>query len=183
MLPDPLHPAIVHLPIALAVIIPLLAILCTWLIARGALPARAWLGVVLLQAMLVGSGWAAIESGENEEDRVERVVQESAIEEHEEAAERFLVLAGIGLLLTGGGLLSENIGAAGRAVATVATLGVLAAGFQVGHSGGELVYRHGAANAYLDPSSQGAAIGAGAVGSPARGGSREDDDDHDDDDD
>lgn len=179
MLPDPLHPAIVHLPIALAVIVPLLAISCTWLIATNFLPARAWLGVVLLQALLVGSGWAAIESGENEEDRVERVVQESVIEEHEESAERFLVLAGIGLLLTGGGLLSENIGSAGRVIATVATLGVLAAGFQVGHSGGELVYRHGAANAYLDRAGPAAAFEAGAANLGDRAGHDDEDDDDD----
>jgi hypothetical protein len=150
MLPDPLHPAIVHLPIALAVIIPFFAIVSIWLIGRGFLPARTWVLVILLQALLVGSGWAALESGENEEERVERVVEEHAIEEHEESAERFLLLAGIGLLLTGGGLRSDKLGAAGRVVATVATFAVLAAGIAVGHSGGELVYEHGAANAYLD---------------------------------
>jgi hypothetical protein len=54
MLPDPLHPAVVHLPMALAVLIPALA----------------------------------LETGKDEEDRVERVVSEDLIEAHEEAAER-----------------------------------------------------------------------------------------------
>ena len=38
----------------------------------------------------------------------------------------------------------------GRIAGTAATIAVLAAGISVGHSGGQLVYEHGAANAYLD---------------------------------
>ena len=152
MFPDPLHPAVVHLPIALAVIIPAFAILGTWLIYQGFLPARSWALIVLLQALLVGSSWVALETGEEEEERVESVVAEDPIEAHEEAAERFLLLAGIGLLASGAGLLSGRRGATGRIVGTVATVAVLAAGVSVGHSGGELVYKHGAANAYLGES-------------------------------
>jgi uncharacterized membrane protein len=152
MFPDPLHPAVVHLPIALAVIIPVFAILGTWLIYQSFLPERSWVLIVLLQALLVGSSWVALETGEEEEERVESVVAEDPIEAHEEAAERFLLLAGIGLLASGAGLLSGRGGATGRIVGTVATVAVLAAGVSVGHSGGELVYKHGAANAYLGES-------------------------------
>ena len=105
---------------------------------------------MVLQVLLVGSGWLALETGEEEEDRVERIVAEDLIEEHEEAAERFMVLAGIGLLATGAGLLSGRRGSIGRAVGAATTIVVLAAGVSVGHLGGELVYKHGAANAYLD---------------------------------
>ncbi len=150
MIPDPLHPAIVHLPIALAVLIPCLAILGISLVHKRFLPTGSWALVVLLQAALVGSGWLALETGEEEEERVERVVAERHIETHEEAAERFLLLAGIALLASGAGLLPGTMGTVGRAVGTLATLGVLVAGVSVGHSGGELVYKHGAANAYLD---------------------------------
>jgi hypothetical protein len=125
MLPDPLHPAVVHL-------------------------ARAWAGIVLLQALLVGSAWLAMETGEREEERVERVVAERHIEDHEEAAERFLWVAGVALVALAAGLLPAGAGRAGRLVGTAAALGVLAAGVAVGHSGGELVYRHGAASAYVD---------------------------------
>jgi len=41
-------------------------------------------------------------------------------------------------------------------VATVAAFGLLAAGIQVGHSGGDLVYEHGAASAYVDGPGDGA---------------------------
>lgn len=152
MLPDPLHPAVVHLPMALAVLIPALALLGAWLIHKSFLPARSWILIVFLQMLLVGSGWLALETGEDEEDRVERVVSEDLIEAHEEAAERFLLLGGIGLLISGAGLLSGQRGSIGRVAGTVATMVVLAAGVSVGHLGGELVYEHGAANAYLDDS-------------------------------
>jgi uncharacterized membrane protein len=150
MLPDPLHPAVVHLPIAFAVLVPGLAVLGTWLIYKSFLPARSWILIVFLQALLVGTGWLALETGEREEDRVERVVAEDPIESHEEAAERFLLLAGIGFLVSGAGLLPRQGGAVGRVAGTAATIVVLAGGISVGHSGGKLVYEYGAANAYLD---------------------------------
>jgi uncharacterized membrane protein len=148
MLPDPLHPAVVHLPIALAVIVPLAAVATSVAVARRWIAPRAWAGVVLLQALLVGSTWLALETGEHEEERVERVVTEAPIEQHEEAAQRFLAVAVVGLVALGAGLLPRGGGAMGRVAGTVATVGVLAAGVAVGHSGGQLVYRHGAAMAY-----------------------------------
>ena len=48
------------------------------------------------------------------------------------------------------GLRRDRIGAAGRLVATVGTVAVLATGYAVGKAGGELVYQHGAASAYTD---------------------------------
>ena len=149
MIPDPLHPAVVHLPIALAVLVPGLALLGMLLIHRRILPSRSWALIVLLQALLVGSGWLALQTGEREEERVERVVAERPIESHEEAAERFLLIAGVGLVATAGGLLRGRAGAIGRVAGTLASFAVLAAGVAVGHSGGELVYKHGAASAYV----------------------------------
>ena len=150
MMPDPLHPAVVHLPIALAVLIPALAILSLVSIYKNILPARVWVLVVLLQAVLLGSGWLALETGEEQEERVEHLVAERHIEAHEEAAERFLLLAGIGLLACAAGLAPRRIGALGRSAGTLATCAVLVAGVVVGHSGGELVYKHGAASAYVE---------------------------------
>jgi len=157
-IPDPLHPAVVHLPIALAVLMPLLALLAGLAIRQGFVPARAWGAVVLLQAVLVGSAWYALETGEDQEERVEEVVAERHIEEHEEAAERFHRLGIAALVLVAAGLLPGRAGGVGRAAAVVATVVVLAASVPVGHSGGELVYRHGAARAYTD----GAAAAAGS---------------------
>jgi hypothetical protein len=172
MLPDPLHPAVVHIPVALAALIPFLALLAGLVIHRGLLPARSWALIVVLQALLVGSAWFALETGEHEEDRVEQVLAERYIEEHEEAAERFMVFASLGLLIVGAGLLSGPAGGPVRVAGVAGTLAVLAAGVAVGHSGGELVYTHGAANAYIDG---GGSVAEGALA--ARSGSHEEEED------
>jgi uncharacterized membrane protein len=148
MLPDPLHPAVVHLPIALAVLVPLVAFAALLALRAGWLPVRAWAFVVLLQACLVGSAYLAIETGENEEERVERVVAERHIEDHEERAERLLWGAAIALLVGAAGLAPGRAGALARPLGFALALGVLALAVDVGHTGGELVYKHGAAGAY-----------------------------------
>ena len=78
---------------------------------------------------------------------------ERHIEEHEEAAERFFYIALAAALVSAAGLLQGGRGQAARAATLVAGLAVLAASVAVGHSGGELVYKHGAASAYTEPAS------------------------------
>lgn len=149
------HPKVVHLPMALAILMPLLAVgiaIAWW---RGALDRRAWVIVLCLQAALAGSAFVAMDSGETEEDRVEAFVSERFIETHEEAAELFswasvAILALVALPL----FLSRRRRAQGGAVA-IACLGTLiplGLGYQVGQSGGRLVYVHGAGQAYTQPS-------------------------------
>jgi uncharacterized membrane protein len=174
MIPDPLHPAIVHFPIVLAVLAPLLAAGAFWAIRSERLPRRSWLGIVILQVVLVGTVWIATETGEHEEDRVERVVAERHIEEHEDAAEQFLALAALVLPLAAAGMFSGRVGAINRALTIALSLAALGAAGYTGHSGGELVYRHGAAAAYSQ-------LGPGDTGSPRV--SSEHDDHHDEDDD
>jgi 4-amino-4-deoxy-L-arabinose transferase-like glycosyltransferase len=150
MLPEPLHPAVVHFPIAFVVLLPIVALIALWAIRRGAPPRRVWAVPLLLAALLAGSAWAALRTGEKEEGRVEGVVGEAALHRHEESAERFLVLSGVLLLVTSVGVAGGVLGRAGRLVATVGSIGLLVAGVQTGASGGDLVYRHGAARAYAD---------------------------------
>ncbi len=150
MLPDPLHPAIVHLPIAIALLIPVFSILGILAIRSDLLPRRVWWGVVLLQALLAGSAWLATETGENEEERVERVLEHDLIHEHEEAAERLLLLAAIGLVPVGLGIWAGRRGAIGRLLHVLLALVVVAAAISTGRLGGELVYQHGAATAYTE---------------------------------
>ncbi len=148
MLPDPLHPAVVHFPIVLMVLLPLIAFGAMWAIRRGARPGIAWAVPVAAAAALTLSTWLAVETGEREEDRVEQVVAESSIHTHEEAAEQFLVLSGVLLLVTAAGLVRGVPGRTARLAATAGAFALVAAGVQVGHSGGNLVYRDGAASAY-----------------------------------
>lgn len=179
MLPDPLHPAVVHLPMALAVLIPLFALLAAAAIQSKFLPARVWVAVPLLAALMTGGAWLALETGESEEERVEEVVSERTIEDHEEGAETFLAVAAALLALSFTGLLPGRPGQLGR----VASLGlsVVALGFAiaVGHSGGELVYRHGAALAYVSDAAQGGER-TGAISAYALRSEHEEEDEDDD---
>ena len=167
-IPDPLHPAVVHVPIALAVLLPAFAAAALVAIRAGWIPARAWIGVVALQAALVGFAWFAIETGEEQEEKVEDVVAESHIEDHEEAAERFLYVAIGAALVSAAGLLSGSRGGVGRAATVAAGLAVLAAGIAVGHSGGELVYKYGAASVYARESQIAPAASASEAAAPRR---------------
>ena len=169
MLPDPLHPVIVHFPIVLVAFLPVVAVIALVLIQRGARARGTWAGVVALAAVLSLSAWVSVETGEEQEEAVERVVPEDAIHEHEEAAEAFLLLTLGGLLVLGVGLAPGRVGRVGRFAGAVVTLGLLAAGVNVGHTGGELVYTHGAAQAYV------------TSGRADRDGARRDDDERDDD--
>jgi uncharacterized membrane protein len=151
MLPDPLHPAVVHLPIALAILMPFFALGAIAAIASGFASARAWWVVVVLQLVLAGSAWFAAETGHDEEERVEKVMEERHIEEHEEAADWMVRVAVAGALLMALGLAPGRGGRIGRVAGLLAALVVLATAMRTGHLGGELVYRHGAANAYTAP--------------------------------
>jgi uncharacterized membrane protein len=145
------HPKVVHLPMALAVLMPLVAggVLFAWW--RGWLPRGVWVGVLLLQAALVGSGALAMNTGEREEERVEQVVAEEHIEAHEEAAEAFVWASAAVLFLMAVPLVLPE-GRARHAFSIGAFLGTLIVfglGYEAGEAGGRLVYQHGAAQAYV----------------------------------
>lgn len=148
MLPDPLHPAVVHFPLALMFLLPLFALGAVWAIRRGAGARRAWGVPFALSAMLSASAFVALRTGDAEEDRVEAVVPESVLHEHEEAAERFLLFSGVLLLVAAAGLAPGDLGRAARYLTLAGSIGVAVVGVQVGAAGGELVYGHNAADAY-----------------------------------
>jgi len=149
MLPDPLHPAVVHFPIALAILTPLLALLAFGAIRAGWVPARTWAVIVLAHLLLAGVAWFALETGEDQEEKVEKVVAERHIDTHQEAAERFLWIAAGAALVSASGLLAGRRGEIGRVATLVVGLLVIAASVWVGKTGGALVYEHGAASAYV----------------------------------
>ncbi len=179
----PLHPSIVHIPIALAVLMPLVAggLLLAWW--RGWFPRRVLIVAVLMQATLVGTSFAALETGEGDEERVEKVLaSEAGLEAHEEAAEGFFLATIAVLVLMGAGALipKESVGRGALAVAVVGTLVVAGLGYRVGHAGGELVYLDGAARAYETRSGNGMAPATAM--DVDHDGDDDDDDDSDDDD-
>ena len=147
----PLHPMVVHFPIVLSVLLPLFAFGALWIAnRRGQSGARMWILPAVLAVALAGSAFAAMRTGENEEERVENVVAENVLHQHEEAAERFLAIAAVVALVGLLGFVRGTAGSAARLVATAGSLVILLAGFQVGKAGGELVYEHNAASAYVN---------------------------------
>ncbi|MFL5260977.1 MAG: DUF2231 domain-containing protein [Anaeromyxobacteraceae bacterium] len=145
----PLHPALVHLPIGLALVAPALVLGIGVAVLRGALPRRAWWIAVGLQVFLVAGGIAAAQLGDREEKLVARVVPKSLIHEHEERAEAFLWSAGLGVgALAAAGLLLAARPRSAVALAVATTLATAGLALYAGKAGGALVYDHGAASAW-----------------------------------
>ena len=146
----PLHPAIVHIPLGLAMLMPVVAAGFAWAIWTKRLGLRAWLGIVVLQGLLVGSALIAINTGSSDEERVEQVVPEQALHQHEEFAEQFAWASGAAMVLSASVLLGRrrSVGGALTAAAVIATVVVSGLALRVGHAGGQLVYSHTAASAY-----------------------------------
>lgn len=146
----PIHPAIVHIPIGLAVVTPVLAGAVLVALWRGRADRRTWGIVALVQAIVLAGALVALQTGRAEEERVEEVAPEAAIEMHEERAEVFTWLAGLSLATGVAVLLVPGRKAilASALAATMTSAAVAGATWWVGHSGGSLVYQHGAALAY-----------------------------------
>jgi hypothetical protein len=172
LIPYPLHPAIVHLPMAFVVLLPLTVAVAIVAIRRGAAPMRVWGVAAAMHAALALSAWASLASGDEAGEKVEKVVAEAPIESHEEAAEAFLALAVGALAVSLVGLRRDRIGVIARGAAAVGSIVLLGSGWQVGHSGGQLVYRYGAASAYATDS-----VRTADGGTPERGRSSNGDDD------
>jgi len=151
----PLHPALVHVPLALAVLVPLAAAVAFWLMTKRGVGRGAWAAVVAAQAVLVMGAILALRTGGAEEERVERRVAEAPLERHEEAAQVFVFGAGAVLLVSALGLVGPARARRWTMLAaTAGTFAVAALAVRTGKGGGELVYLHGAAG-------QGAPLAAG----------------------
>lgn len=147
----PFHPMVVHVPMALSLLMPLVTggLLLAWW--RGWVAGRVWLIAVALQATLVFSGTLSLRTGEAEEDRVEQFVAEHVLEEHEESAEIFVATSGgvLALMLLAAALRARVVALPTAAAATLGSILVLGFGYRTGRAGGSLVYQHGAAGAYV----------------------------------
>lgn len=146
----PLHPLLVHIPLALAFLLPVVTAGFTWAAWKMRTRPIAWLTVVALLAILLGAGLVALNTGQNEEKRVEAVVPEAAIAAHEELAEQFLWITGITLVAAASVMLIRRP-AALRTLTVVTLVGtflIAGAAIRVGHAGGRLVYVYNAGAAY-----------------------------------
>ena len=147
---SPLHPKIVHIPLALAMILPLLnlAIVCSWW--KKWLSRRVWLISACLHAVMTLSAFVAMQTGETEEHIAERVVSEHEIHEHEEAAELFLWASVGALLLALVAAIAEKepVGLKFAVGTTVLALLCAVLAIEAGDHGGKLVYKYGAGRAF-----------------------------------
>jgi uncharacterized membrane protein len=161
----PLHPAVVHIPLGLALLLPLLALVFTVAWWKGWASRRGWALVFGLQLLLVGSGLFVKQTGEREARNARRVLVRGTIRPHSQAADYFVIASGVTLAIAGLGLvLKDRRPRWAAAATTVATLVVASVAIRVGHLGGELVYVKGAATVYTADST--AAIQRAAAAQP-----------------
>ncbi len=143
----PIHPIIVHFPIALSFIIPLILVLVFIGTKKDLFTSKVLIIPLLLQLIVVGSGYLAMEFGEDDEEKVEKVVAEQHIEEHEEAAEFFIYSQSVVLALLLAALFLQSVGIL-KPLALIASVLAIYPTILTGHSGGKLVYQYGAASAH-----------------------------------
>jgi uncharacterized membrane protein len=145
----PLHPALVHLPIGLALAVPFAAVAVVLAMRRGVLPTRTWWLVLGLQGAVFGGGLLAFQVGERDEERVEQVVGRGPVHEHEERAEAFLWSAGATLAVAAAAITLPPASAAFLALTVAGSIVTAGLALYAGKAGGELVYAHGAARAFV----------------------------------
>jgi uncharacterized membrane protein len=144
----PLHPIIVHFPIAIGMIAPLLILLIWMGIHRWSWPMRTWSIVVLVNLILVVSSVAALKTGEQDEDKVESYVTKQAFEDHEELGEKLPWLFAALMVVSAIPFVIPKQKKLFMTATLILSSASIAPIVVVGHTGGKLVYEQGAANAH-----------------------------------
>ncbi len=146
----PLHPMMVHLPLGLVVVLPVVTAIFFILYRMQFLNKASYVLILVLHSFLLGGAYIAEETGEEDEDLVEQVVAEHYIEDHEEKAEAFVAAVTVSFVLHLV-FFFLPMGAAfhaGLVLALVMQAGLIYFAYEVGHAGAVLVYEHGAAEAH-----------------------------------
>ncbi|MZG31046.1 MAG: hypothetical protein F3741_09650 [Nitrospinae bacterium] len=92
----------------------------------------------------------AVETGEADEEKVEEIVSERVIEEHEEAGEVIPWVAGALFLVSVAGLVKKNSHAIRLSLVILNFIAII----PLVSTGGELVYQYSAANSHLPEKKQ-----------------------------
>src|SRR5690606_30721136 len=94
----PNHPLFAHIPLVLALFVPLVLWITTLLITKKKVATSTWAVGVVMQALVVLFAYIALSTGEAEEDLVRQFVDKNFIHQHENTAEIF---AGLSVILFG----------------------------------------------------------------------------------
>ena len=147
----PMHPKLVHVPMALCVLMPLVAI-AIWIgVHRGWFTPRTWLLAAFLQGATLVGGIAALQSGKDDGAKVEGYASEEALGAHADRAYWFLYVAGANLAVCGVTVLlgrDRTRQQLAGAIVIVGLVGGAYAGYRVGDAGGRLVYVANASDAH-----------------------------------
>ncbi len=147
----PLHPAIVHLPLALTFILPLLVLVFAWAIKTGKMNKEMWLVIIGLQVLVTVSGYISLETGETDEEKVSAIVGKDVIHQHEESAEIFV---GTTVIALASGIvvwfLQPGFQDKGRFAVVLLSLLPVFFAFRTGQLGGNIVYHFGGGSAHAD---------------------------------
>lgn len=151
MKPELLHPAIVHLPLGIAMILPVLCLLAIWLHygrkEESAVFARFWVAVVVCLLAASAGAVLAHETGEAGEHALKKFIEKAAIERHEFFSKIFAGLlyaaSAVGVLVF---FLRGRLKGFSILLVSALCVAALAAGLLTGNEGGKLVYEHKAAN-------------------------------------
>ncbi len=143
MLPDPLHPVVVHFPIVFLLSGLLLAVGAVFIRRRG----LAWIAFAILALGAAGTV-AAVGTGNDEASRAGGISEaaEDLLDEHEEWGEttRNVALVTALVALTAAGAAKVRFAGRGLSAATALLAGsAVFCTMQTGHLGGQLVYKHG----------------------------------------
>ncbi len=168
LMPEPLHPAVVHFPIVLILLGGAAAIVAAiW--RGGHLPRYA----ALLLSLGAAGAWAAVQSGKSSGGLLETgsPQMEALVESHETWAKRTLTVSIVAAVAAVASAVAGRWPRVARGVAILAAVASTAAVYgiyQTGHRGGALVYRHAAGVIVADGAPANAGAAAAAPGRPAR---------------
>jgi len=141
----PLHPAIVHIPLVLCGLVPIVAGFLAWQTWRGRGSRRAWAVAIALEAVIVLAAYVAANAGSDDAHTIAGAIPRDAIHDHASAARWFEWAndATLALLVAAAALRDKRSAIAGFVATATAALTVAIA-FRVGDLGGRIVFEHDA---------------------------------------